>query len=404
MATDREVLREIWEGKLPICFRLDPDEVNDLQEPEPLYLMVPRLSYFPLVVDKKLKEVREVGDVASGQSWCRIEEGERPSFRIEWVGEHGHQPSPNMRCEEGRSCGAFTNISVSHVRSHSSTRTYPSQRHQSVCQNRPAGGWAARILSLPSDVIHLLSSPAAVVSSEVALETSVGFASCKFSKKFGAVLFLLKLVQVAPRFAKSGHPVPLIKSKVTDTRCPNRVSDRSNPLIGNKTQLARYRRQFDSAWRCGTSGWGKATPCLRPSGHSGACGRCGVAKSNQSRPEHATGDSSRFRVYFPLSERIADFPEDRNGPKAVVQFRNSTDGNLKGFPIYLKARKFGNVGDIKLEGLPGFPRRSWAVGRGSQSRWRGARQGRRAGLRGLPTRTPDPLPSPCFSFIYRVVQ
>ncbi|BES93744.1 autophagy [Nesidiocoris tenuis] len=55
MATDREVLREIWEGKLPICFRLDPDEVNDLQEPEPLYLMVPRLSYFPLVVDKVRK-------------------------------------------------------------------------------------------------------------------------------------------------------------------------------------------------------------------------------------------------------------------------------------------------------------------------------------------------------------
>lgn len=52
MANDREILREIWEGKLPICFRLDPEEVYELQQPDPFYLMVPRLSYFPLVIDK----------------------------------------------------------------------------------------------------------------------------------------------------------------------------------------------------------------------------------------------------------------------------------------------------------------------------------------------------------------
>ncbi|XP_057672810.1 autophagy protein 5 [Diorhabda carinulata] len=52
MANDREILREIWEGKLPICFRLDGEEVADVREPDPFYLMVPRLSYFPLVSDK----------------------------------------------------------------------------------------------------------------------------------------------------------------------------------------------------------------------------------------------------------------------------------------------------------------------------------------------------------------
>lgn len=52
MANDREVLREIWEGKLPICFTLNPDEVSEIQQPDPFYLMVPRLSYFPLVTDK----------------------------------------------------------------------------------------------------------------------------------------------------------------------------------------------------------------------------------------------------------------------------------------------------------------------------------------------------------------
>ncbi|KAF5286907.1 hypothetical protein FQA39_LY00440, partial [Lamprigera yunnana] len=55
MANDREILREIWEGKLPVCFKLDSSEVYDLQQPEPFFLMVPRLSYFPLVIDKVRK-------------------------------------------------------------------------------------------------------------------------------------------------------------------------------------------------------------------------------------------------------------------------------------------------------------------------------------------------------------
>lgn len=55
MANDREILREIWEGKLPVCFQLDPNEVSELQQPDPFFLMVPRLSYFPLVTDKVRK-------------------------------------------------------------------------------------------------------------------------------------------------------------------------------------------------------------------------------------------------------------------------------------------------------------------------------------------------------------
>ncbi|XP_033227342.1 autophagy protein 5 [Belonocnema kinseyi] len=55
MANDREVLREIWEGKVPVCFQLDSEEVSELQAPDPFYLMVPRLSYFPLCTDKVRK-------------------------------------------------------------------------------------------------------------------------------------------------------------------------------------------------------------------------------------------------------------------------------------------------------------------------------------------------------------
>lgn len=52
MANDREVLREIWDGKLPICFHLAQEEIMEIQQPDPFYVMVPRLSYFPLVIDK----------------------------------------------------------------------------------------------------------------------------------------------------------------------------------------------------------------------------------------------------------------------------------------------------------------------------------------------------------------
>ncbi|XP_054714207.1 autophagy protein 5-like [Uloborus diversus] len=55
MAADREVLREVWNGQLPICFRLASEEIYTLQQPEPFYLMVPRLTYFPLVTDKVQK-------------------------------------------------------------------------------------------------------------------------------------------------------------------------------------------------------------------------------------------------------------------------------------------------------------------------------------------------------------
>lgn len=52
MANDREMLREIWDGKIPICFTLDSEETCELQGPDPFYLMVPRLSYFPLCTEK----------------------------------------------------------------------------------------------------------------------------------------------------------------------------------------------------------------------------------------------------------------------------------------------------------------------------------------------------------------
>lgn len=51
MASDREVLRIIWEGQIPVCFQADPNEIEGGQ-PENFYLLVSRLTYLPLVTDK----------------------------------------------------------------------------------------------------------------------------------------------------------------------------------------------------------------------------------------------------------------------------------------------------------------------------------------------------------------
>ncbi|KAK7108805.1 autophagy protein 5-like [Littorina saxatilis] len=52
MADDREILREVWDGRIPVCFLMAHEEIETLEEPEPYFLLVPRQSYFPLVTDK----------------------------------------------------------------------------------------------------------------------------------------------------------------------------------------------------------------------------------------------------------------------------------------------------------------------------------------------------------------
>lgn len=74
MAEDKEVLKEVWDGKIPICFKLSPEDVH-ISEPDEFYvrqirvslkfspllnvilskLMVSRQTYFPLIYDKVQK-------------------------------------------------------------------------------------------------------------------------------------------------------------------------------------------------------------------------------------------------------------------------------------------------------------------------------------------------------------
>ena len=40
MAEDREVLRYIWDGRLPVCFNLSSDEVVTVEQPDPYYVSI----------------------------------------------------------------------------------------------------------------------------------------------------------------------------------------------------------------------------------------------------------------------------------------------------------------------------------------------------------------------------
>ena len=51
MSEDREVLREVWHGRIPVAFNLASEDVVSIS-PQTFFVMLPRLSYFALVTDK----------------------------------------------------------------------------------------------------------------------------------------------------------------------------------------------------------------------------------------------------------------------------------------------------------------------------------------------------------------
>ena len=48
---DREVLEEVWAGKIPAMFGLSEQDCGNTI-PDPSYLMIPRMSYLPLATEK----------------------------------------------------------------------------------------------------------------------------------------------------------------------------------------------------------------------------------------------------------------------------------------------------------------------------------------------------------------
>ncbi|CAI8050666.1 Autophagy protein 5 [Geodia barretti] len=76
---DEGVRRELWDGKIPVCFKLDEDEVTmsirgDRVAPQPCYMMIPRVSYLPLVYEKLDKLYsRAAGRQVEDEVWVSAE-------------------------------------------------------------------------------------------------------------------------------------------------------------------------------------------------------------------------------------------------------------------------------------------------------------------------------------------
>ncbi|XP_022101326.1 autophagy protein 5-like [Acanthaster planci] len=62
MADDREILREVWEGRIPVCFTLASDEVTS-EQPDLFFLLISRQTYITLVTDKVQKHFKKFTDV-----------------------------------------------------------------------------------------------------------------------------------------------------------------------------------------------------------------------------------------------------------------------------------------------------------------------------------------------------
>lgn len=62
---DSDVIKRVWEGKLPVCFILAQEDLSNQDHvPSPVYLMVPRLSYFPLVTERVIRHFIGYTDLA----------------------------------------------------------------------------------------------------------------------------------------------------------------------------------------------------------------------------------------------------------------------------------------------------------------------------------------------------
>ena len=85
MASDKQVLREVWEGKLPLCITIAPDEVNSIDPIEKIYVMAPRQSYLPLCCERVAEVFRKAH--ASGDA---SEEGSNSHTEV-WF-EHNGTP------------------------------------------------------------------------------------------------------------------------------------------------------------------------------------------------------------------------------------------------------------------------------------------------------------------------
>ncbi|CAH8630879.1 unnamed protein product [Schistosoma bovis] len=63
--TDSNILKRVWEGKVPACFTLAQEDLaHEDHAPPPIYMFLPRVSYFPLVTEKVIRQFSQFSECA----------------------------------------------------------------------------------------------------------------------------------------------------------------------------------------------------------------------------------------------------------------------------------------------------------------------------------------------------
>uniref|UniRef100_A0A5K4FDM9 Autophagy protein 5 n=2 Tax=Schistosoma mansoni TaxID=6183 RepID=A0A5K4FDM9_SCHMA len=63
--TDSNILKRVWEGKVPACFTLALEDLaHEDHAPPPIYMFLPRVSYFPLVTEKVIRQFSQFSECA----------------------------------------------------------------------------------------------------------------------------------------------------------------------------------------------------------------------------------------------------------------------------------------------------------------------------------------------------
>lgn len=60
-----ELVRQVWKGEIPVVFSISESDITTLSPPSPLYMMIPRMSYFPVVATKVFEYFQEYAPPAS---------------------------------------------------------------------------------------------------------------------------------------------------------------------------------------------------------------------------------------------------------------------------------------------------------------------------------------------------
>ncbi|GAU95815.1 hypothetical protein RvY_07367 [Ramazzottius varieornatus] len=70
MSEDREILRELWNGQVPVHFVLSSEEITTVETPQPYFALVPRQTYFPLCLEKVNRHfLKSTSHAANAEVW-----------------------------------------------------------------------------------------------------------------------------------------------------------------------------------------------------------------------------------------------------------------------------------------------------------------------------------------------